>query len=90
MVEKIKQFSLTILLIEIIFSSDLYAQSFKEKLKQAVRQEYNNAKQRNNNRNQYQKNSYRYNNNSQQYQNNSEQYTVITLKIKPNHKMKQY
>lgn len=27
MVEKIKQFSLTILLIEIIFSSDLYAQS---------------------------------------------------------------
>lgn len=75
MVEKIKQFSLTILLIEIIFSSDLYAQSFKEKLKQAVRQEYNNAKQRNNNRNQYQKNSYRYNNNSQQYQNNSEQYS---------------
>lgn len=75
MVEKIKQFSLIILLIEIIFSSDLYAQSFKEKLKQAVRQEYNNAKQRNNNRNQYQKNSYRYNNNSQQYQNNSKQYS---------------
>ena len=59
--------------VEIIFSSDLYAQSFKERLKQAVRQEYNNAKQRNNNRNQYQKNSYRYNNNSQQYSNKNKQ-----------------
>lgn len=74
MVEKFKQLSLIVLLVEIIFSSDLYAQSFKEKLKQAVKQEYNSAKQRYNSRNQYRNNSYRYNNNSKQYQNNSTQY----------------
>ena len=74
MVEKFKQLSLIVLLVEIIFSSDLYAQSFKEKLKQAVKQEYNSAKQRYNSRNQYRNNSYRYNNNSKQYQNNSIQY----------------
>ena len=34
MVEKFKQLSLIVLLVEIIFSSDLYAQSFKEKLKE--------------------------------------------------------
>lgn len=68
MVEKFKQCTLIILLIEIIFNSDLYAQSFKERLRQAVRQEYNNARQRYNNKN----NVYQYNN--QKHQNNSTQY----------------
>lgn len=81
MVEKFKQLSLIVLLVEIIFSSDLYAQSFKERLRQAVRQEYNSARQRNNNRNQYQNNSTRYQyNKTQKKDNNANTKTENTTK----------
>ena len=95
MVRLIKKLSLLILLMEIIFISNLYAQSFKERIRQTVKQEayrqrYSSRIYQNNSiQNQdYNKSQKKWNNNSSEEEAKSQDKKEATLTVFGNGKTK--